>query len=92
MFRMSNSRLVKEAVKVQFYARLPGSIIMDAPQDKTFEQLEKMTNNRKSWKNDTPADPKTDSWSVKIVEEIVVLEKQIRLCRAQAGLPKVEAE
>ena len=54
ILRISNNRLIKEAVKVQFYMRLPVNIFMDAPQDLSFDQLVERAKDRKLWRQGVP--------------------------------------
>jgi hypothetical protein len=54
ILRMSNNRFVKETVKVQFYMGIPGNIFMDAPKNLSFEQLEKLAEDRDKWRLGMP--------------------------------------
>ena len=55
ILRMSNNRLLKEAIKVQYYMGQEGNIFMDAPKDLSFDQLVERAKDRKLWRKGLPA-------------------------------------
>ena len=55
ILRMPDNRLVKEAVKVQFYSGLPGNIFMDVPSGLTFDELVTLAKDRDQWRLGLPA-------------------------------------
>ena len=70
ILRMPNNRLVKEAVKVQFHAQLPGNMFMDTPPGMSFDQLVQLANDRKKWREGMPTRtqtlPEHTHWSKKM--------------------------
>ena len=43
-------RLVKLAVRAQYHLNLPGNLCMDAPPTTSFEELERLAQNRENWR------------------------------------------
>ena len=46
---MPENRLVKLAVRVQLEQGLPGNMLMDVPEDCTYEELVKLARDREVW-------------------------------------------
>ena len=46
--RMPNNRLIKEAVKVQFYSKSPDNMFMDVPKQMSFDELVSLAADRKN--------------------------------------------
>ena len=90
ILRMPNNRLIKEAVKTQFYAALPGNIFMDVPQGMSFDELEAMAQDRARWRLGMPAlHQKT---AIDTEEEIAALEERIKKQQQRDQLQPQPAE
>ena len=50
ILRMQEDRLVRKATEVQFLHGRAGNLFMDAPTGKSFEELTKLAEDRKTWK------------------------------------------
>ena len=54
ILRMDGTRLVKEAVRVQYSKRAPGDRFIDTPQNMSYTKLVELASDREKWKDNGP--------------------------------------